>query len=196
MYRYLTGAAALALAAQSASAEIVQEVRFGVLEHNICVTNCDNANSEEGVNVQAEIVFDRPGFFKYLLNPRPFIVGSYNTAGNTSFGGFGLVWQWQFSKRFALEPSLGYVIHTGAIDVPLPIGPPENTAINDAFDENNVLFGSRDLFRTTLALNYDITERLGVQLIFEHLSHGQILGDGRNQGNDSLGGRFYYRFGK
>jgi lipid A 3-O-deacylase len=32
-------------------------------------------------------------------------------------------------------------------------------------------------------------------LIYEHLSHGQILGNGRNQGLDTLGLRVAYRFG-
>ncbi|MEO0982903.1 MAG: acyloxyacyl hydrolase [Pseudomonadota bacterium] len=184
--------AAVSLATSgAASAQLVQEVRAGGLAHNICVVNCDNANQEDGFNVQGEIVFDRPDFFKYLLKPRPFIVGSVNTAGDTSFGGFGLVWNWDFARKWSLEPSLGYVIHTGELEVPFPIGDPRNLE----FDENNILFGSRDLFRTTLALNRDLGDNWGVQVIFEHLSHGQILGDGRNQGNDSLGGRVYYRFG-
>jgi hypothetical protein len=33
-----------------------------------------------------------------------------------------------------------------------------------------------------------------VQAVFEHLSHGQILGSGRNQGLDMAGVRVVYRF--
>ncbi|MEL6257957.1 MAG: acyloxyacyl hydrolase [Pseudomonadota bacterium] len=178
------------LASPVAKAQLLEEVRAGALIHNICVTNCDNANKEPGFNVQGELVFARPGFFKYILNPRPFIVGSVNTEGATSFGGFGLLWNWDFAPKWSLEPSVGYIVHTGEIDVPFPPGTPENTE----FDNENILFGSRDLFRTGLALNRDIGENWGVQIQYEHLSHGQILDSGRNQGNDSIGGRVYVRF--
>ncbi len=195
LFRLAVAAASLVAAAPSASAQIIRELRVGAIDTNICITNCDNTNQEDGFNIEAEVVFAPPKRLRYIGSPRPFLVASINTAGDTSFGGFGLVWNWDFLPGWSLEPSFGYVVHSGAIDVPLPIGPPENAEINNAFDEDNVLFGSRDLFRSTLALNRDITKRLGIQVIYEHLSHGQILGSGRNQGSDNLGGRFYYRFG-
>ncbi|MEM6901139.1 MAG: hypothetical protein AAF583_15390 [Pseudomonadota bacterium] len=179
--------------------DIVSEVRFGVLAHNIPIGgSADAENQEEGENVQVEILFHTPKRlrWKYFFDPEPYIVGSWNTAGNTSFGGFGLNWDWQLGKkkRWEIETSLGYIVHSGEIDIPFPND--LNNPANAAFDNNNILFGSRDLFRTTLALNRHIGERWGAQLIYEHLSHGQIIGDGRNQGNDSVGGRIYYRFGR
>lgn len=188
-------------AAETKFSDVVAEVRFGVLAHNISVgLNPGNENQEEGENIQAEIVFNTPKFlrWKYFFSPEPYIVGSYNTAGNTSFGGGGLSWDWQLGKKgkWEIETGLGYIIHDGEIDVPLPIGPLENAAINLAFDENNVLFGSRDLFRTTFGINYHLTDRWGAQILYEHLSHGQVLGSGRNQGNDSIGGRIFYKFGQ
>ncbi|MEL7128758.1 MAG: acyloxyacyl hydrolase [Pseudomonadota bacterium] len=175
---------------------IVEELRFGVLAHNISVgINPGNENQEDGENIQGEIVFGSPPLLdrRWTGRPRPYIVGSVNTAGDTSFGGFGLLWNFDFGrgKKWSVEPGLGYIVHSGAIDLPFPIGDPQNTE----FDENNILFGSRDLFRTTLALNRDLGQRWGMQIIYEHLSHGQILGQGRNQGNDSIGARVYFRFG-
>lgn len=181
----------------SASASpIVEEVRAGVLAHNISVgINSDNENKESGENIQGEIVFGSPPLLdrKWTGRPRPYIVGSVNTAGNTSFGGFGLLWNFDFGRdgKWSFEPGLGYIVHNGAIDRPFPAVDPRTPE----FDANNILFGSRDLFRTSLALNRDLGERWGVQVIYEHLSHGQIIGQGRNQGNDSIGGRVYYRFG-
>ncbi|MEO1475150.1 MAG: acyloxyacyl hydrolase [Pseudomonadota bacterium] len=179
--------------------DIVSEVRFGVLAHNIPIGgSADAENQEEGENIQVEILFHTPKRlrWKYFFDPEPYIVGSWNTAGNTSFGGFGLSWDWQLGKRkrWEIETSLGYIVHSGEIDIPFPEDP--GNPANAAFDNNNILFGSRDLFRSTLALNRHLGERWGVQLIYEHLSHGQIIGDGRNQGNDSVGGRVYYRFGR
>lgn len=185
--------------AETEFSDIVAEGRFGVLAHNIPVgINPGNENQESGENIQAEIVFHTPDLlkWKYFYGPQPYIVASVNTAGNTSFGGFGLLWDWEFGKNkaWAVETGLGYIVHTGEIDLPEPgVG---GSLINAEFDQNNILFGSRDLFRTSLALSRDFNERWGAQIIYEHLSHGQILGQGRNQGNDSIGGRVFYKFGK
>lgn len=186
-------------AAETKFSDIVAEFRFGVVAHNISVgINPGNENQESGENIQAELVFHTPELlrWKYFFSPEPYIVGSVNTAGNTSFGGVGLLWDWQLGKkkRWELETGLGYIVHNGAIDLPFPgVGGSQENA---EFDANNILFGSRDLFRTTLAINRQFTERWGAQVIYEHLSHGQILGSGRNQGNDSIGGRIIYKFGQ
>jgi len=62
------------------------------------------------------------------------------------------------------------------------------------FQDENLLLGSEDLFRTSLAINRELRDGWGVQFIFEHLSHGQVLGNGRNQGLDEVGVRFTYDF--
>lgn len=185
--------------AQTEFSDIVAEVRAGAIAFNPNIgINPSNEGQEGGVNIQGEVLFHTPKLlrWKYLFSPEPYIVGSVNTAGDTSFGGFGLSWDWRLGKRnkWEFETGLGYVVHNGAIDIPFPgvPGSPENLE----FSENNILFGSRDLFRTTFLINRHLGERWGVQFVYEHLSHGQILGQGRNQGSDSLGGRIYYRFGK
>ncbi len=175
-----------------AAADIIEETRLGVLQHNICVLDCDNANKEDGPNIEAEIVFGSPDFLNFALSPRPFIVGSVNTAGDTSFGGAGLVWQFAFSDKWHIEPGFGYVIHDGAEESPFPQGDPRS----DAFNRDNILFGSEDLFRTSLSLGRRMGPNWGAQVTYEHLSHGQILGDGRNQGVDNIGVRLFYHFGE
>ena len=176
--------------ATPAAAQFVEEGRIGLMQHNICVADCKNADKEDGPNIEAELVFASPDLFRYLLSPRPYVVGSFNTAGDTSFGGAGLLWNWDFAQGWSLEPSLGYVIHDGSNESPFPQGDPRS----DAFARDNVYFGSDDLFRTGLALNRDFGPNWGLQLQYEHLSHGQILGNGRNQGIDNLGARLYWRF--
>lgn len=191
-HRLLISASALCLAATlPASAQLLEEVRVGVAQHNICVLDCDNADKEDGPNMTGELVFASPDVFRYILSPRPMITGSYNTAGNTSYGGVGLVWNFDFAEKWSFEPSLGYVFHDGANASPFPQGDPRS----DAFSEVNVLLGSDDLFRTGLALNRDMGENWGLQLQYDHLSHGQILGNGRNQGLDNIGVRVYFHFG-
>ena len=196
--------AAVLLAPVLASADtkfsdIVAEARLNVLAFNPDIgINPSNDGQEGGASIQAEILFHTPRLlrWKYFFSPEPFILGSVNTAGDTNFGGFGLSWDFQLGKKqkWEFETNLAYIVHDGTIDIPFP-GVAGN-AENDEVSANDILFGSRDLFRTTFAINRHIDERWGVSFVYEHLSHGQILGSGRNQGSDSMGGRVYYRFGK
>lgn len=185
--------------AETEFSDIVAEVRLGVIAFNPDIgINPSNEGQEGGVNLQGEVLFQTPRFlkWKYFFSPEPYILGSVNTAGDTNFGGVGLSWDWQLGRRrlWEFETSFGYVLHDGAIDIPFP--DVAGSAENAAFTEDNILFGSRDLFRTTFSVNRHIGERWGVSAVYEHLSHGQIIGSGRNQGSDSFGGRIYYRFGK
>ena len=62
-----------------------------------------------------------------------------------------------------------------------------------AFEAEHQLLGSRDLFRTSFALEREFGPRYAAQLYWAHMSHGQILDEGRNQGLDYVGVRFIYR---
>ncbi len=121
---------------------------------------------------------------------KPYLMGSGNLQGETSFGGVGLHWSFPITKTWQFEPSFGYVIHDGELASPYPDGNPRSLA----FTEEHVLLGSRDLIRTTFGLHHDINETWGVEVMYEHLSHGQVLGNGRNQGLDNVGVRFSYSF--
>lgn len=182
--------ALMALAPQAQAG--VDEIYVGVMQHNICVLDCKNADKEDGPNVEFQVSFDSPGFLRWAGAPQPYIMASANTAGSTSFGGVGLEWRWDFAERWALEPGFGYVIHDGATENPFPGGSPENVA----FSNENLLLGSKDLFRTSLGLTRDFEGPWEAQLFFEHLSNGQILSSGHNQGIDQLGIRFGYQFGR
>jgi len=182
--------AAMALAPAARAG--VDEVHVGVMQHNICVTNCKNADKEDGPNVEFQVSFDSPSFLNWAGSPQPYVMASVNTQGATSFGGFGLEWRWDFADGWALEPGVGYVVHDGEVDNPYANGSPEAAA----FAEEHVLLGSEDLFRTSLALTRDFEGPWEAQILFQHLSHGQILGNGRNQGMDQIGVRFGYQFGE
>ena len=191
MHRFALSLILAALPAMAARAGPVDEVRLGVVQHNVCIASCDNANKEDGPSISGEVVLNSPDFLNIIGNPRPYVMGSVNTAGDTNFGGACLHWNWDFAQGWSLEPGFGYVIHYGELNFPFPQGDPRN----DPISAETVFFGSRDLFRTSLALNRDLSDRWGAQLMFEHLSHGQILGSGRNQGTDNVGVRVYYRLG-
>lgn len=180
--------AALAAAGE---AQAVESVHVGVMAHNICVTDCKNAGKEDGPVIELQANWGSPDFMNWALSPQPYVVASINVAGDTSFVGAGLEWRFKLSEHWAIEPGVGYVIHDGETTLPYPSGTPEAAA----FTEDHVLLGSRDLFRTSLGVTRDFDGPWEAQLFFSHLSHGQILGNGRNQGMDQLGVRFGYRFG-
>ena len=191
MHRFALSLILAALPAMAARAGPVDEVRLGVVQHNVCIASCDNANKEDWPSISGEVVLNSPDFLNIIWNPRPYVMGSVNTAGDTNFCVAGLHWNWDFAQGWSLEPGFCYVIHDGELNFPFPQGDPRN----DPISAETVFFGSRDLFSTSLALNRDLSDRWGAQLMFEHLSHGQILGSGRNQGTDNVGVRVYYRLG-
>jgi lipid A 3-O-deacylase len=155
------------------------------------VINCKNADKEDGPNVEFQVSFDSPEFLDWAFSPQPYLIASVNTAGDTSYGGAGLEWRWDVSEHWAIEPGVGYVVHNGEIENPYPNGSPEAAA----FAAEHVQFGSRDLFRTSLGVTYDFDGPWEAEVLYEHLSHGQILGSGRNQGIDNIGVRIGYQFG-
>ena len=183
-------AAVAAMAMAPSAAAQIDSARLGVMMHNICVTDCKNADKESGVNISGELRFVSPDFLSWALSPHPYLVASVNTDGNTSFGGVGLSWDFPLGGGWRFEPGIGYVLHDGSVNNPFPSGTQE--AVD--YSNEHVLLGSEDLFRTSLALTWDVAETWSVQAIYEHLSHGQILGNGRNQGLDELGLRLVWNF--
>jgi len=187
---FLAAAAVAAVIVPPAASAQVDSMRLGVMKHNICVSDCKNADKESGVNVNGELRFSSPDWLAWAGAPHPYVMASVNTDGNTSYGGVGLEWDWQFAQGWRFEPGFGYVIHDGAVNNPYASGTQE------AFDysQDHVLLGSKDLFRTSLVVTWELSSAWAVQGIYEHLSHGQILGSGRNQGMDEIGVRAVWRF--
>lgn len=168
----------------------VDEVRIGVV-HNVRLDHGDIVDGkEDGENIEVEIVSSSPDFLNLIGSPRPYAVASLNTGDGVSFAGVGVVWRWEFADGWAFEPGFGYIVHNGEIDNVYAPGTPEA----EAFEAENQLLGSEDLFRTTLALEREFSPRLAAQLYYEHMSHGQVLDEGRNQGLDFVGLRLLYRF--
>jgi len=167
----------------------VDEIRVGAA-HNLRLAHGDLVDGKEGNDLQAEAVFSSPDFLNILGSPRPYAVASWNTEGKTNFGGIGLLWRLRLSRHWAFEPGVGYVIHDGEVNNPFPPGDPR--AIS--FEHHHQLLGSRDLFRTTFALENVLDDHSAWQIYYEHMSHGQIIGQGRNQGLDDVGVRYVWRF--
>ncbi len=182
--------AVLGLAATAGTAH-ASDIAVGVMAHNIEVVDGKNAGKEASPNIEAQLTFDAVGP-AWSGRPHPFLIGSLNTGGDFSFAGVGLEWRWELGDKWRVDPSLGYVVHTGETDNPYAPGTPQSVQ----FANDHVLYGSEDLFRLTVAVTHEITDRANAQIAFTHLSHGHIIGSGRNQGVDQLGVRLGYTFGE
>ncbi len=175
----------------SAQAGAVEQVRVGVLAHNVCITNCKNADKEDGPVVDMQVNFHSPAFMHWAGSPQPYISATPNVSGDTSFAALGLEWRWEFIAGWALTPSFGYAVHDGETKNAFANGDPRATA----FAAEHVLYGSRDLFRNAIGLQRELGDKWSAEAYVVHYSHGQILGNGRNQGTDQAGVRIGYTFG-
>jgi lipid A 3-O-deacylase len=182
----------LAIAAMTVPAQAkIEEVRIGAVgnirdDHGEIVEG-----KHEGANIELEFVSSSPDFLNIIGSPRPYFFGSIATeGGGVNFGGVGVVWRWEFADGWAFEPGFGYIVHDGELDNPFAEGSPDGIA----FEADNQLLGSRDLFRSTFALEREFGDHAAMQMYWQHMSHGQILDSGRNQGLDYVGLRFLYRF--
>lgn len=182
-----TGAPAMA------QVDWLSEVRLGVVAHDLDLLGDGSGGTESGVNIQAEIVLESPKALSWAFSPRPWGQFSVNTDGDTNYGGIGLAWTTPRERRIFGEVDFGVVIHDGVINVPPISDNPDEIAKRIRLAETRVLFGSRELFRTALGLGVRVTDTIDAQLVIEHLSHGQVFADGKNEGLDTIGVRFGYR---
>jgi lipid A 3-O-deacylase len=186
------GLAGLAVGAALATpAYAVDEVKVGAIAHNICISTCDIAGKEDGPIIDLQVNFQSPGALRVIGAPKPFVALSPNVSGDPSFASAGLEWRWEFTDGWALVPGLGIAVHDGETDNKFPNGTPQSTQ----FDNENVLYGSRTLFRTALGVERELGDHWRIEATVLHYSHGQILGSGRNQGVDQAGVRIGYKFG-
>ncbi len=187
-------AAVAAAQSEGSISEAPLELRFGVLGHDLDLLNDGASGVEPGVDLSVEAVFASPRVLRFLGSPRPYVGGSLNTEGETSFAGVGLDWQTPMFGGVFFQGQLGYIVHSGELD--LPEDREANMEETLFLLENKALLGSRDLFRTSVGVGYRVNDQWDVGVVLEHLSHGQILGDGRNQGLDNMGVRISRRFGR
>lgn len=159
----------IASAVSFPAAASAQEVFGGLLKHNVDTPLSLGEGLEGGVDLHAgwrgaPIIRD--------TGLRPYVFGSLNLSGETSFIAAGV--GWTFGDRFYVRPGIGLAIHNGS------------AAKRDRSDR--IAFGSRILFEPELALGTRISDRISVEASWVHLSHAQLFG-GQNPGIDTIGAR-------
>jgi lipid A 3-O-deacylase len=154
---------------------IISELRGGFLDHD---SGIFGRNKEGGNDYNFEALFVSPELFDFMWSPRPMLGGTVNDDGDTSRAYGGLTWEWWPLDSVFIDFSFGFAVHDGNID-------------DNELGRKD--FGSRVLFRESLELGWNFYNRDRISIILDHISHGHAFGD-PNEGMDSLGVRYGYRF--
>ena len=201
----------------------VAEVRVGIAEFDERTINFEGEApfgraNERSISISGEILFKEPEFLKWALSPQPYIGGSLNLEGNTSFAGGGLLWRQTVGKKFYGDFAVGLVGHTGTTDIepsdefiaiidqagefdnfddlPSDLQTALDVGFDDFFDrqDEEIEFGSRILFRLQGAIGYNINEDWAGEFYIEHLSNGDVFSNEVNEGVNILGIRAARKF--
>jgi lipid A 3-O-deacylase len=192
--KHLIGTALFLSSALPAAAQVA-EVRAGVAYHDPGWSLSGGVSDrEESVALNGEVIFEEPEFLKWALSPQPYVGGTLNLEGNTSYGGAGLLWRQTLGKRFYGDFALGLVVHDGFLDVADVRSSTSSTPeLLDTLTTRN-LYGSRVLFRQQLTLGVNVSDRWAAEGFVEHISNAGLLSDGPNEGSDTFGLRLNRKF--
>jgi hypothetical protein len=133
----------------------------------------------------------------WLFRPEVHAMISINDKYSTDFVAAGFDWRVQFSKQWYIRPGIGLSYTTGKAGLP-----PANVPGLTPSEENARLhlyytridFGDHVLFEPELAVGYNLNPKWAIEASYVHLSNGQILHQGKNQGLDDVGLRLNYHF--
>ena len=187
----LAGALAL-LAARPASAA---DIWAGAYAHGVGTKQSQEGGADLMIGFQTE----RVHALKWIFSPAIHGMLSFNTGVPTDFVAIGFDWPIAIlrSEHWYLRPGIGFAGTTGQADIGNSADPSVSAmerARRAHLAATRIDFGSRDLFEPELALGYKINKDIKVEASYIHLSNGQILHSGKNQGMDDVGVRLMYRF--
>lgn len=168
----LLAAGAAAILPASASAG---EVYGGIYAHAV-ETPFTFETNESGADVQAGFRFDE---IESLAGMQPYVFGSANLSGDTSFAGVGVSWKAEIGQLY-VRPGVGLVVH----DAPAYRVDPDSLYRTD--------LGSRVLFEPEVAVGLDISSRWSVEASWVHISNARLFDSEQNPGIDTMGLRLNY----
>ncbi len=167
----------------------------GVYDHALAAP----AGSEHGEDIMLGFRTDPIAGWTWLAKPSVHIILSGNSRVATDFVALGLNWRLPigFGGRLYLRPGFGVAYTNGEANVGNAYAAgltPAEHARRLYLSQTRIDFGSHAQFEPELALGYRLTPRWGVEASYVHLSNGQILHHGKNQGLDDAGLRVAYSF--
>ncbi len=167
------------LVASAAAPAHADEVFAGFYAHEVD-TPFTFATNEGGADVEIGYRFAPLEALDFIGKPAPYVIGSLNTVGDTSFAGLGLAWKLGKGPVY-VRPGIGIVIHDG----------PANRI--DPVVMRHTELGSRVLFEPEVAVGVKVSERTAVEASWVHISQGRIFNARQNPGIDMMGVRLNFR---
>ncbi|WDI32860.1 acyloxyacyl hydrolase [Hyphococcus flavus] len=161
----------------------VDEARVGLYAQSCCGFG---SSKEDGVAINAELLFPSPRFLSVLGAPRPLIGGTLATdSGATDQVYTGLEWKLNVTPKWFVAVSPGITIHNGETDTFNPVTDAARAA-------TTVFYGCRALFRIAGDVGYRLTDRLSASFHWNHISNAGLCTD--NEGLDQIGARLGVSF--
>ncbi|UAL11475.1 acyloxyacyl hydrolase [Caulobacter segnis] len=195
----LLGSAALGFAAPAMAGEAF----VGVYKHDVTfigkAVGLGAAGREDGYDVHLGYRTDKLENLRWLGKPQVHTMVSINSENKSNFVAAGFDWKLDFGQPggFYLRPGMGLAYTDGKAKLP-PANAPnisdEERARRTYLYYHRIEFGSHVLFEPELALGYQVSDKVSVELSYTHLSNGQIFHQGKNQGLDDAGVRLVYAF--
>jgi lipid A 3-O-deacylase len=184
---FLTAVAALvsAVGASDAHADLFNEVRVGVLDHD---TDLVGSSKEGGFDLGVEVLSPPIDGLRLIGSPHVVLGAQVNSDGYTNMIYAGLLAQRDFAEgtfrpddAFFLEGTVAIAAHDGKTDV-------RNTPEDAEWKSH----GSHLLFRTGFGLGYRFDDTWSLTATFSHISNANF--DQPNQGSNDIGLRLGMRF--
>lgn len=150
------------------------EIRGGLFAHDLKIFT--PARERDGVDYNAEILFDSPSWLAWLAAPRPQL-GTTVASRGTSMTYAGLDWTVDLTQHTFVDLGLGGALHDGRLSGQAP-------------DENR--YGCRANFHENLSIGYRLTESVSLMGTIEHMSNLHLCD--YNEGLTNAGLRMGFSF--
>jgi hypothetical protein len=155
---------------------ILYGIRIGLLAHDVGGL-WSHSRAESGVDVNAEIVFNKPSlklWQGFILSNMGVSINSRHDTGKV-YG--GLLWEFVFDNGFFVNSGGGLAVHNGHLE---------------SDDSNKKQLGFRVLFRVPIEFGFTIQERHRISILFDHMSNAYLASP--NEGMDTIGVRYGFQF--
>jgi len=158
------------------AAGIVQELKIGVLDHDVPDLWSGFRAEPNSADINVEAIFSPSvSFLGGTISPA--LGASISTIGATSDGYLDARWQMETGCGIFLGLGVGGAVHNGQLKLE---------------DWDRKALGSRVLFHIPLEIGYRFDEHNSLSAYFEHMSNAYTVSP--NEGLDRLGVRYGYRF--
>ncbi|MCC7267641.1 MAG: acyloxyacyl hydrolase [Caulobacteraceae bacterium] len=177
------------------------EVLVGAYAHDVTfigdAIGVGAAGREGGADLHLGLRSDRIEALEAIGRPQAHAFVSINSEGTSNFAAVGLSWPIDITRTVYVRPGIGMAYTDGKAGLPpvnAPGLPPAEIARRLELYNTRIDFGSHLLFQPEIAIGLRLSERVSAELSWVHISNGNILGSGKNQGMDDAGVRLIYAF--